>query len=43
VTVIVTGTDSSIGRATAVALAEGGHDVAVTWHTDEGGSPRDGG
>lgn len=36
--VIVTGSDSGIGRATAVALARAGHDVGVTWHTDEAGA-----
>jgi NAD(P)-dependent dehydrogenase (short-subunit alcohol dehydrogenase family) len=36
--VIVTGSDSGIGRATAIALAEGGYDVGVTWHRDEAGS-----
>ena len=35
---IVTGSDSGIGRATAVALASAGHDVGVTWHTDEQGA-----
>ncbi|MGO1506754.1 MAG: SDR family oxidoreductase [Microbacteriaceae bacterium] len=35
---IVTGSDSGIGRATAVALAAAGHDVAVTWHTDREGA-----
>ena len=35
---IVTGSDSGIGRATAVALAEAGYDVGVTWHTDEAGA-----
>lgn len=34
---IVTGSDSGIGRATAVRLAVGGFDVGVTWHTDEQG------
>jgi NAD(P)-dependent dehydrogenase (short-subunit alcohol dehydrogenase family) len=38
--VIVTGSDSGIGRATAVALARAGHDVGVTWHTDEAGAAR---
>lgn len=36
--VIVTGSDSGIGRAVAVALARAGHDVGVTWHTDEAGA-----
>ena len=35
---IVTGSDSGIGKATAVALAEAGYDVGVTWHTDEDGA-----
>ena len=35
---IVTGSDSGIGRATAVALAAAGHDVGVTWHTDRAGA-----
>ena len=35
---IVTGSDSGIGRATAVALAARGLDVGVTWHTDEQGA-----
>jgi NAD(P)-dependent dehydrogenase (short-subunit alcohol dehydrogenase family) len=35
---IVTGSDSGIGRATAVALAREGYDVGVTWHTDEAGA-----
>lgn len=32
---IVTGSDSGIGRATAVALANTGHDVGVTWRSDD--------
>ena len=35
---IVTGSDSGIGRATAVALARAGMDVGVTWHSDEPGA-----
>jgi NAD(P)-dependent dehydrogenase (short-subunit alcohol dehydrogenase family) len=35
---VVTGADSGIGRATAVALAAAGLDVAVTWHADEEGA-----
>jgi NAD(P)-dependent dehydrogenase (short-subunit alcohol dehydrogenase family) len=35
---IVTGSDSGIGRATAVALAAAGMDVGVTWHSDEQGA-----
>jgi len=37
---IVTGSDSGIGRATAVALAQAGFDVGVTWHSDEQGAQR---
>ena len=35
---IVTASDSGIGRATAVALAEAGMDVCITWHTDKDGA-----
>lgn len=35
---IVTGSDSGIGAATAVALARAGIDVGVTWHSDEEGA-----
>jgi NAD(P)-dependent dehydrogenase (short-subunit alcohol dehydrogenase family) len=35
---IVTGADSGIGRATAVALAGLGFDVGITWHTDDAGA-----
>lgn len=35
---IVTGSDSGIGRATAVALADAGMDVGITWHSDEQGA-----
>lgn len=35
---IVTGSDSGIGRATALALAEIGFDVGVTWHSDDRGA-----
>jgi NAD(P)-dependent dehydrogenase (short-subunit alcohol dehydrogenase family) len=35
---IVTGSDSGIGRAAAVALARDGFDVGVTWHTDQDGA-----
>src|SRR5436189_225096 len=37
-TAIITGSDSGIGRATAVRLAREGFDVGVTWHTDEEGA-----
>lgn len=37
-TAIVTGADSGIGRAVAVALAESGMDVGVTWHEDQEGA-----
>ncbi|GAB3574449.1 SDR family oxidoreductase [Leifsonia lichenia] len=37
-TAIVTGSDSGIGRATAVALADAGLDVGITWHSDEDGA-----
>ena len=35
---IVTGSDSGIGKASAVALAERGFDVGITWHEDEEGA-----
>jgi NAD(P)-dependent dehydrogenase (short-subunit alcohol dehydrogenase family) len=35
---IVTGSDSGIGRATAVALAQAGYDVGITWRSDDGGA-----
>lgn len=35
---IVTASDSGIGRATAVALAQAGMDVGITWHSDEQGA-----
>ena len=35
---VVTGSDSGIGRAAAVALAQEGFDVGVTWHSDEEGA-----
>jgi NAD(P)-dependent dehydrogenase (short-subunit alcohol dehydrogenase family) len=34
---IVTGSESGIGRATAIAFAHAGFDVGVTWHGDEAG------
>ncbi|UNX53781.1 SDR family oxidoreductase [Georgenia sp. TF02-10] len=38
--IIVTGGDSGIGKATAVALAEHGRQVGITWHTDADGAAR---
>ncbi|WP_214467851.1 SDR family oxidoreductase [Microbacterium flavescens] len=35
---IVTGSDSGIGKAVAVALAAAGMDVGITWHSDEEGA-----
>src|SRR4051794_20015276 len=35
---IVTGSDSGIGKATAVALARDGYDIGVTWNSDEEGA-----
>ena len=35
---IVTASDSGIGKATAVALAESGFDLGITWHEDEAGA-----
>jgi NAD(P)-dependent dehydrogenase (short-subunit alcohol dehydrogenase family) len=32
---IVTGGNSGIGRATAIALAQAGFDLGITWHRDE--------
>ena len=37
---IVTGSDSGIGRATAVALARSGCDVGITWHRDRTGAEK---
>lgn len=37
-TAIVTGADSGIGKAIAVALAEAGMDVGITWHRDHEGA-----
>lgn len=39
-TAIVTGSDSGIGRATAVALAQAGLDVGITWHADKDGAEK---
>ena len=35
---VVTGSDSGIGKATAVRLAGDGFDVGITWHTDREGA-----
>src|SRR3954469_11392504 len=35
---IITGSDSGIGKATAVALARDGHDVGITYSRDEAGA-----
>ena len=35
---IVTGSDSGIGKATAVALAEQGFDIGITWNRDREGA-----
>jgi NAD(P)-dependent dehydrogenase (short-subunit alcohol dehydrogenase family) len=40
ITAIVTGSDSGIGRATAVAMAKSGLDVGITWHSDQDGAER---
>jgi NAD(P)-dependent dehydrogenase (short-subunit alcohol dehydrogenase family) len=37
-TAVVTGSDSGIGRAVSVALAEAGCDVGITWRSDEAGA-----
>jgi len=37
-TAIVTGSDSGIGRATAVALARSGLNIGITWHSDQEGA-----
>ena len=37
---VVTGSDSGIGKAVAVALAKGGVDVGITWNSDEEGALR---
>jgi NAD(P)-dependent dehydrogenase (short-subunit alcohol dehydrogenase family) len=35
---IVTGSDSGIGKATAVELARAGYDLGITWHEDQDGA-----
>jgi NAD(P)-dependent dehydrogenase (short-subunit alcohol dehydrogenase family) len=35
---VVTGSDSGIGKASAVALARAGYDVGITWHSDREGA-----
>jgi NAD(P)-dependent dehydrogenase (short-subunit alcohol dehydrogenase family) len=35
---IITGSDSGIGKASAVALARQGFDIGITWHEDEAGA-----
>ncbi|MEV6519309.1 SDR family oxidoreductase [Micromonospora chalcea] len=37
---IVTGADSGIGKACAVALAEAGYDIGITWYSDPAGADR---
>jgi NAD(P)-dependent dehydrogenase (short-subunit alcohol dehydrogenase family) len=37
-TAIITGADSGIGRATAAALARRGHDIGITYRSDEDGA-----
>ena len=36
----MTGSDSGIGQATALALADAGIDVGITWHSDEEGAQK---
>ena len=38
--VVITGADSGIGKATAVALAAPGRHIAITWHEDDDGAER---
>jgi NAD(P)-dependent dehydrogenase (short-subunit alcohol dehydrogenase family) len=35
---IITGSDSGIGKAAAVALANAGCDIGITWHEDDAGA-----
>lgn len=35
---VITASDSGIGKATAVVLAEAGFDIGITWHEDEAGA-----
>jgi len=35
---VITGGSAGIGKATAVAFAEAGYDVGITWHSDEDGA-----
>jgi len=35
---LVTGSDSGIGKASAVALAKAGYDIGITWHADKDGA-----
>src|SRR4051794_33538619 len=37
-TAIITGSDSGIGKATAVQLAQDNFDIGITWHRDEDGA-----
>jgi NAD(P)-dependent dehydrogenase (short-subunit alcohol dehydrogenase family) len=37
-TAIITGSDSGIGRATAAALARDGHDIGITYRSDDEGA-----
>jgi NAD(P)-dependent dehydrogenase (short-subunit alcohol dehydrogenase family) len=37
---VVTGADSGIGKACAVALAEAGFDIGITWYGDPDGAER---